>query len=149
MVYAHGDVSARNVLIDNTTTAFYHGSGVARGEHLTVHRTTNLKIEPSGPLPLYVTNSLLVGVTNVPTATNSFLSVNNYLSTNDQSSIFQAVGAGYHYLADNTFRNAGTTNINPLLAAELKQRTTYPPIVLTNDFTIPTTLAPQAQRDED
>src|SRR6266496_466942 len=43
LVYASSDVSARNVLIDQATTAFDHGSGTARGEHLTVHRTTNLK----------------------------------------------------------------------------------------------------------
>ena len=64
--------------------------------------------------------------------------------------IFQTVGAGYHYLAQHSvYRNAGATNINPALAADLKKRTTYPPLDLTNDFTVSTTLAPQAQRDTD
>ncbi len=149
LVFAQADVSARNVLIDNATTAFEHGSGVARGEHLTIHRTTNLKIEPYGAKPLYVTNSLIVGVTNLPTSTNSFLSVSSYVSSNDVPSIFQTVGAGSHYLSDNTYRNSGTTNINSTLTSELKKLTTYPPIVLTNDFTVSTTLAPQAPRDTD
>jgi hypothetical protein len=35
------------------------------------------------------------------------------------------------------------------VVAELKKLTTYPPIVLTNDFTVSTTLTPQAQRDTD
>jgi len=116
---------------------------------LTIHRTTNLKIEPYGAKPLYVTNSLIVGVTNLPTSTNSFLSVSSYVSSNDVPSIFQTVGAGSHYLSDNTYRNSGTTNINSTLTSELKKLTTYPPIVLTNDFTVSTTLAPQAPRDTD
>src|SRR5205814_6854364 len=92
----------------------------------------------------------IVGVTNLPTSTNSFISVSSYVSSNDVPSIFQAVGAGYHYLAPgSSYRDSGTTNINSSLAAELKNMTTYPPIVLTNDFTVSTTLAPQAQRDTD
>src|SRR5207248_7003074 len=149
MVYGGSDVSVRNVLIDQATTAFDQSSGIARGENLTIHRTTNLKTEPSGPLPLYLTNSLVVGVTNVPTGTNSFLSVSSYVSTNDVPAIFQTVGAGSHYLSDNTFRNSGTANVNPVLLAGLKKKTTYAPILLTNDFTSSTTLGPQAQRDTD
>src|SRR5207245_11124246 len=62
---------------------------------------------------------------------------------------WQTVAADYHYLADNTYRNLGTTNINARLAADLRKMTTYPPIVLTTDFTVTTTLTPQAQRDTD
>jgi len=47
------------------------------------------------------------------------------------SGIYQTVGAGSYYLADNsTNRSAGTTNIDPALLADLRQKTTYPPIVL-------------------
>jgi hypothetical protein len=72
--------------------------------------------------------------------------VSNY---NVSSSAFQIVGAGSYYLADGTYRNAGTIAIDSSLAAELKTRTTYPPIVMTTDFTLPTTLSPYAQRDAD
>jgi hypothetical protein len=66
------------------------------------------------------------------------------------SGVYQAVGAASYYLADgSTNRNAGTTNLAPSLLGDLKKRTTYPPIVLTNDITTDTTLSPQAQRDTD
>ncbi len=149
LVYASSDVSARNVLIDQVTHAIDHGSGTARGEHLTIHRAANLKREPYGALPFYVTNSLMVGVTNIPTSTNSFTSVNSYVFTNDVPAIFQTVGGGSHYLADNSYRNLGTANINSNLVADLKKLTTYSPIVLTNDFTVSATLTPQAWRDTD
>src|SRR5947208_533820 len=85
-----------------------------------------------------------------PATANSFVSATSVVFTNDQPAVFQTVGAGYHYLAANSgYRNSGTTNITPALATDLKQRTTYPPVVLTNDFTASTTLAPQAQRDAD
>ena len=150
MVYSSTDLSARNVLIDQVNYAFDHGSGVARAENLTIHNANNLKREPYGAHTMYLTNCLMVGVTNVPTSTNSLVTASSVVFTNDQPTIFQSVGAGYHYLAPSSiYRDSGTTNINSALAADLKQRTTYPPIVLTNDFTVNTTLAPQAQRDTD
>src|SRR5206468_10513685 len=39
------------------------------------------------------------------------------------------------------------TNINSTLAQELKRRTTCPPLILANNFTVDTVLFPQAQRD--
>ena len=48
-----------------------------------------------------------------------------------------------------SYRNLGTTNINSTLALQLKKLTTYPPLLLTSDFTVNTTLTPQAQRDTD
>src|SRR5439155_986384 len=61
----------------------------------------------------------------------------------------QAVGGGNHYLINSSYRNLGSTNINQTLAGELKRRTTYPPLILTNDFTVDSVLLPQAQRDTD
>jgi hypothetical protein len=44
----------------------------------------------------------------------------------------------------------GMTNISPALLAELRQRTTYPPIVYSNvTFSIATNFSPQASRDTD
>jgi hypothetical protein len=59
------------------------------------------------------------------------------------------VGAASHYLSDDTYRNSGTTNINATMASDLKKLTTYPPIELTTDFTVDTTLSPQAGRDSE
>src|SRR5205807_4840309 len=74
----------------------------------------------------------------------------NVYSNLDDTGIFQTVGFGNHYLAENSpSRNVGTTNINPELAKALRERTTYPPLILTNDITLSTTLSPAVQRDTD
>jgi len=78
--------------------------------------------------------------------------INNTADDLDDS-YFQTVGAAAHYLqANSLLRNAGSTNgFSATLLADLKKRTTYPPIVLTN-LVIQNQdiyLAPQAQRDSD
>ncbi len=60
---------------------------------------------------------------------------------------FQSVGAGNYYLAANTYQGAGTASIDPVLLADLQQKTTHPPLWLTNNFTLNTNLMPQALRD--
>jgi hypothetical protein len=62
---------------------------------------------------------------------------------------FQAVGAGGRYLAaGSSLRNAGATaGIDTGLLNDLKQLTTYAPLVLTQAVTTATVLAPQAPRD--
>jgi sugar lactone lactonase YvrE len=64
---------------------------------------------------------------------------------------FQTVGGGNYYLASGcVFTNAGTTSIDPALLADLRQKTTYPPIVYSNTtISVATDLSPQAQRDTD
>ncbi len=69
----------------------------------------------------------------------------------DDTGIFQTVGAGAHYLAaDSEYRDAGTTNINADLLADLKKMTTYPPTEFTNSLISESvTWSPQALRDTD
>jgi hypothetical protein len=64
---------------------------------------------------------------------------------------FQAAGGGNYYLTNGcNFFNAGTTNIDSTLLADLKKKTTYPPIIYSNvTFSIATNFSPQAQRDTD
>ncbi len=75
---------------------------------------------------------------------------------------FQSVGAGNYYLTNGcVFLNAGTTDrlifslvLNDpyyrTLLADLKTKTTYPPILLSNvTNSVDTTLSPQTQRDTD
>jgi alpha-tubulin suppressor-like RCC1 family protein len=78
-----------------------------------------------------------------PGAIGSYVAINN-----DGSAVFQTVGAGNCYLAPySPWRAYGTATITPGLLADLRKRTTYPPIVLTNNFTNFTVLNPQAIRD--
>ncbi len=138
--------SLRNALFHNVLNVFNAATAntsTGNCEHVTADTASWLNY--SNYLILNLTNSLLVSVTNTITFNNTN-AVSIVTSTNG---VWQPVGAGYHYLADNTYRNLGTTNINASLAADLKKMTTYPPIVLTTDFTVGTTLNPQAGRDTD
>src|SRR6266699_4158759 len=142
--------SFQNILIDKGYMAIKGFSANLTAEHLTVNGTTvffdsitNATYPTESTLAL--TNSLLVGVSYGDSYTGGSNATNSSASTT-----FQNVGAGNTYLLPNSpYRNAGTTNIHAKLLADLKLRTTYPPIVLSNDFTVATTLSPQAQRDTD
>jgi hypothetical protein len=71
-------------------------------------------------------------------------------SVTNGTGLFQGVAGGNYYLAnDSTCVNAGTTNINASLAGALKQMTTFPPVLVTNNFSATTTLSSVAQRDTD
>jgi hypothetical protein len=55
-----------------------------------------------------------------------------------------------HYLADGSpYRNAGTTNINPALAVDLRKRTTFAPLALPTTISQNQVLGPQAALDFD
>ncbi|MCL4790312.1 MAG: immunoglobulin domain-containing protein, partial [Verrucomicrobia bacterium] len=129
--------------------AFRGELGIFRGGHVTVNQCNWLGDDFGSDSALYLTNSLLVAVTNWGNMTYT-TSATVYQAT-DPGGIFQTVGAGSHYLAHgSTNRNAGTTNIHADLLATLKTKTTYPPVVLSNvAVTVSTNLAPQAGRDTD
>jgi hypothetical protein len=135
-------VRGRNLLVHQGLYAFRGDSKSSNFlEHITVHRTYGFNAGGG----VFLTNSLLISVTNALTYTGA-----NNVTNLDDTGFFQTVGASSHYLASaSTNRNAGTTNLNPTLLADLKKRTTYPPIVLTNHITSDTTLTAQAQRDSD
>ncbi len=142
-------VALRNVLIDRATYGLYGSSFQVTGEHLTAHQCAHLAYNSSTSYVswLSLTNSLLVAVT-----TNGTVSLGQSCCQWPGSSngVFQTVGAGGFYLADGTYREAGTTNIDATLAADLKRKTTYPPLVWSNAVvTTDTVLSPQAGRDTD
>jgi len=136
----------RNVLMNDVLTNFYSTTYYATGhvEHLTANVAAYLN-GSSSLISLNVTNSLLVAVTNIGTISGGFNATNS-----SPSDVFQAVGAGNNYLlAASSYRNVGTASISYQLQADLAALTTYPPVVLSSDFTVATTLSPQAQRDSD
>lgn len=136
----NADFSLRNALFSNVLTNFTGSSSTGRVEHLTVD--TAAWLNNNIGTNLFLTNCLLVSVTNL----GSYSATSSY--ANNSGGLFQTVGAGAHYLADGSpYRDAGTTNINAALALSLNRMTTWPPLLLTNNFTNNTTLSPQAQRD--
>jgi len=140
--------SLLNALIFNVGTMF-GGSGTgstADLEHLTVDggvtfQVTNV-LSSCG-----ITNSLVMGITNLylGTATNQVAVLGN------NTGVFANLTSGpTHYLASGSpYRNLGTTAINPSLAADLLDLSTYPPTDLGTNWTVTanTVLSPQALRD--
>ena len=64
--------------------------------------------------------------------------------------VYQTVGAGNYYLANNSpYQGVGTTNIAPVLLADLREKTTYPPSTVISNIFISTNLvlSPQTPRD--
>jgi len=136
----------RNVLICSATFSS-GGSGAtsatSRWEHVTLDQVQNFN--NSTNCVYFLTNSLLVACTNV----GPYSGANN-ASSNASANVFQTVGGGSHYLVANSpYRDAGTANIDPTLANDLKQKTTYAPNLYTNSITTNTTLGLIAQRDTD
>jgi Fibronectin type III domain len=119
-------------------------------------------MKSSGGGPTF-TNCIFASVTNFISGVNSYTMGSNGFynsfggSTYGTSPVsvssypFQSAGAANYYLANGcAFANAGTTNIDSVLLAALKQKTTCPPLVYTNvTFSVNTNLSAQAQRDTD
>ena len=138
-------VQLHNVLLANCNKGL-GGATLITGEHVTADQLGYLVITNFSPFSaMYLTNSLVTSVTN--TASN--LHLNNSVQLSSGSGIYQTVGGGSYYLAnDSTNRNKGTTHINSNLLAQLRQKTTYPPIVLSSTtISTATNFSPQTPRD--
>jgi hypothetical protein len=135
---SEADFTLRNALFWNVQTNFTGYASSAHVEHLTSDTAIclNNNIGPN----LFLTNCLLV---NVQFPTN-FTGVNTVIT--NSSTVFTNSGEGFHYLADNTYRALGTTNVSIL--SELRKMTTYPPALVSNTvISSPTTWSPSAPRD--
>lgn len=101
---------------------------------------------------LNLTNSYGANINFALTATdNGFYDapVFGSVTYTNNSYPFLMVGAGGYYLTTNcAFRAAGTTNIDPILLADLAQKTTWPPIVYSNAAILTNTVfSPDVPRD--
>jgi hypothetical protein len=120
-------LTLRNVLVHESNCAIESDFAI-HSEQATFHQIGTLR---SGTGTLYLTNSLVMAVTNGVTYFGS-----NVVTNQSDIGIFQTVAGGKRYLAENSpYRNAGTTNITAALLADLAKRTTTPPSILTNSFT--------------
>src|SRR5205814_147130 len=101
----------RNVLLSQIEDyALFVDRTTAEGENLTIRRAGYAATIPNstGTASLTLTNCLFASVTNMSAGGSGMgtLSGSNNATNNNDSGIFQSVGAGSHYLADNTYRNA-------------------------------------------
>ena len=145
------NLTLENVLIANADAPLLNIDAAVIANHVTVYGCANLTHDYFGWSgdTLTLTNSLLVDVSSDGDAT--ITSDHSVETTDGGGPVFQAVGGGSYYLANGSpYRNAGTTNIDPTLLADLTKKTTYPPVVYTSTtISTPTTFSPQAQRDTD
>ena len=131
----------RNCLFNNVTTNLSGSTGTIRAEQITSNLGNHFKSDLGA---LYLTNSLLVAITTPGTPTSS----QNVQTVASATGIFTTVGSGQHYLASNIYRNQGIANVS--IGSALTKLTTFPPVVITGgSISVPTILAPQAQRDVD
>ena len=138
-----------------------HLNLIVDGENLTVDQVNTL-LSAGASLSGNFTNCILSSVTQLtdnPSYT-TLSGVNNGFynctelgtgAVTNTFNPFQSMGAGNYYLTNGcAFTNAGTATIDPTLLAALRQKTTYPPLPLTNQpISTNITLSPQVQRDTD
>jgi len=130
-------------------TAFYGQHFHASAEHLTFDQGSSVTDDSDGTSntsSLALTNCLITGVTSNGVVS---LTTNNVAKLSSSSGVYQTVGGGAYYLTNSSpYRNCGTTTINAELLAELRQKTTYPPVIYVNTtFSTPTNFAPRVPRD--
>ena len=108
-------------------------------------------IEPDGNPTIALTNCLITSQPMLYPVESATLVTNcTVYIPSSTVPVYQTVGAASYYLTNGSpARNAGTTNINPVLLAELQQKTTYPPLCFADGtvFSTNLTLSPCAQRD--
>ena len=135
--------AVQNGLFQGVNKAF-SGSSSVTATHLTVNGGA---LRNAGQPTVTLQNSLLTGVSDVGSGYGADSQV-----LGSASGVFQTVQQGAHYLAvGSPYRNwsAALTTIDSGLLQDLRQLTTYPPVALTSDFALSTTLSPQVERDVD
>jgi len=127
----NGPASARfhNVLFAACQSAvLVVGSEVAiTGEHITAD-LESFWTGQAPPVSLRLTNSIIIGsITSGPELTT------NHCALNPVPPVFQPNAAGGYYLTnDSPYQTGGTTNITASLLADLRQKTTQPPLAFPN-----------------
>jgi len=141
------EVRCDNCLFHDTGGAVFDsvypdGNFLIRGTHLTADAADTLGWAGEA----YLTNSILYA------ADGSLMTLHtNCVAMPGSLADFQTVGGASHYLTNSSaYIGAGTTNISPTLAAEMKLLTHYAPIVFPRKIFGNTNLilSPQAQRGE-
>ncbi|HXJ41832.1 MAG TPA: hypothetical protein VNH18_21320, partial [Bryobacteraceae bacterium] len=155
-----GTVHLRNVLFANVVTNIIMTGGMTvTVENGTFSGSSYLATGPSSSgSSLSLVNCILANVTNLSAGVFTLsgdydgfyqtTTFGTHISTTSTSP-FQTIGAGNFYLTvGNSFRNAGTTNIDSTLLNDLTNRTTFPPnVVWLTQITTNMLLSPQIQRD--
>jgi hypothetical protein len=93
------------------------------GEQVTAEVTDFWSQSP--PAWIRLTNSIILGAVGSGPGL-----VTDHTAINPAGPVFEASGAGHYYLTNGSaYRRAGSTNVSQRLLAELRQKTTQPPLV--------------------
>jgi hypothetical protein len=128
--------------------------------HCTVENSPRILTVNSGSADLAFYNSIFAKVAALVSGSGSLSGSYNGFYNSPQFGTtprvtvvtpFQAVGAGQYYLTSGTgFRNGGNSNnVAATYMNEVRKKTTYPPVILSNIINSVTVLSPQARRDTD
>lgn len=152
----------RNMLFANVLTNFSNlQGGTLQAQNVTFSGSLYLETAPSFGSGANFTNCIFANITNLTNnASMDFGGTHNGFCNCPEFGSgavtnlfypFQAVGGGNYYLTNGcNFINAGTSNIDPTLLVDLRQKTTYPPSIYSNQtISLSSTLSPQAERDTD
>jgi len=148
-VYPKGYLGLRNILVTGASNVIYGNSFTCRVEHLTASQCGLLAYDYDGSgngmtSLVSIANSILAVVgapTNVAVSQTSCEWPTNM-------SVFEAIGAGSHYLpAQSSYRRAGNWSEVLDLLEEIATRTTEGPLVLQGSIQTSTRLHPRARRD--
>ncbi len=161
----NGTLYLRNVLFSNVKTNLnYTGTGSVYLQNCTFDTSIYLMTIVTGSqgFTLLATNCILANVTNLYGWHPAYYTFTGGYNGFYKSPVFgtgkvtntfypfQAIGAGSYYLTNGcNFFNAGTTNIDSTLLADIRTKTTYPPVVYSNVTNSTVIFSPQAQRDTD
>ncbi|HMP81737.1 MAG TPA: hypothetical protein PKA41_03405 [Verrucomicrobiota bacterium] len=154
-----GNIQLRNALFYAVPVCFNNvANGTIAGQHVTVDGCAWLATPMNQYCSVSLINSILANVACLSSgwiqpsgSYNGFYASPQFGTSpiTSPSNPFQASGNGNHYLkADSVFRGSGTTAIDVNLLAELKKRSTQPPIALPRfmEVTGELTLFPQIPR---
>jgi hypothetical protein len=161
----YADFYAGNLLIYQATNAFYGSYFNGRVEHLTCHQTDLLVddwdfyFDPECHAATASSTLTLVNSITACTARSTYqwgdllvapvIICDHVQDFPYDAGVFQASGAGNHYLPGNSpCRAAGTATIDPGLLASLARKTTSPPVALDTDLSVTDrlSLSPQVSR---
>jgi hypothetical protein len=136
-----------NVLFSDVEAAVFDDSGsptVVRAEHVTADQCYQFVISASPSA--YVTNSILTALgTALPSPGTNGPGV---VLLPSGAGVYQRNASGGYYLADDTYRNIGSTNLSAQMLQRLRETSTYPPIIISNvTISEDLTLSAQAPRD--
>lgn len=151
--YASSSITARNCLFNDFGALISSYTSLSPSVTLVnVTASSGGFLRENVSTTIAATNCIFENVTNTSGMSgsfNGFCNATAFGSTQFTCTepVFQTIGGGNCYLATTNFSGVGTTNISTDLLAALRNKTTAPPIVISNDITADVVLQPQTHRD--